>query len=292
MTINLKLGERNATVDTMGAELVSYRDEKNTEYIWGGDPAYWNGRNPLLFPIIGRLNNEKIDINGTAYEMGQHGFAKHSEFELVKKDDSSATLRLCENKATLAQYPFRFELLVHQVLIENGFNTSFTVRNTDDKPIMFCIGAHTAFRVPMIKNERFEDYSLVFPEIEDLESNALTSDGRIDPTRKEAGLDNTDYIPLRHELFDINTLIFEGLRSQSVKLCSNTTGHGVNVDFTGFPILSFWSMPHTDAPYICIEPWHGTAAIDGESGNFADKPYVITVPVGEEYNIGYEVTTL
>ena len=42
-----------AAVDTFGGELVSLQDASGTEYIWQGDPAYWGGRNPLLFPGIG-----------------------------------------------------------------------------------------------------------------------------------------------------------------------------------------------------------------------------------------------
>lgn len=292
MTLNLKLGGRTAVIDTLGGELVSYRDEAGIEYIWGGDPAYWSGRNPLLFPIVGRLNKGTVLIDEKPYEMPQHGFARYSEFEVIESGESRAVLRLCSSEATLAQFPYRFELLVTQTLTENGFTTAFTVRNTDDKPISFCIGAHTAFRVPLLKNERFEDYSLVFEQTENLESAALTEDGRIDPARTVPGLRNTDTIPLRHELFDIDTLIFEGLRSQSVKLCHNTEKRGIKVSFAGFPILAFWSMPHTDAPYLCIEPWRGTAAIDGESGNFADKPHLVTVEVGGEFKLGYSAETL
>ena len=292
MTINMKLGECTAVVDTMGGELVSYRDKNGTEYIWGGDPKYWSGRNPLLFPIVGRLTDNLVNIDGNPYEMPQHGFARHSEFEVVDSKDNIVLLRLRENSTTLAQYPYRFELLVRQELKANGFTTSFTVCNTDDKPIIFCIGAHTAFRVPLLRNERFEDYSVVFQKVENLESAALTSDGRIDPMRTIPGLSNTNTIPLRHELFDVDTLIFGGLRSRNVKLCHNIEGHGVKVDFSSFPILALWSMPHTDAPYLCIEPWMGSAAIDGESGDFADKPYAITLPAGEGIKLGYTVTTL
>ena len=42
-----------AVADTMGGELVSFRDEQGTEYIWGGDPEIWAGRNPNLFPVVG-----------------------------------------------------------------------------------------------------------------------------------------------------------------------------------------------------------------------------------------------
>lgn len=292
MTINLQLGERTAVADTLGGELISYRDSAGTEYIWQGDPAYWNGRNPLLFPIVGRLNGNRVMIDGKPYEMPQHGFARHSEFEVAESGADFVVFRLRESAATLAQFPYRFELLVRHTLTETGFSTLLNVRNTDDKPFHFCIGAHTGFRVPLLRGERFEEYSLVFEQIENLESGALTPDGRIDPSRTEAGLQNTDTLPLRHELFDIDTLIFEGLRSKSVTLRHNTKGHGIRLNFDGFPILSLWSMPHTDAPYLCIEPWLGTAAVDGESGDFADKPHAVALAAGKTFELGYQATTL
>ena len=44
-------------INNQGAELMSVKSVKNkTEYIWNGDPDYWNRRSPLLFPIVGELN--------------------------------------------------------------------------------------------------------------------------------------------------------------------------------------------------------------------------------------------
>ena len=69
MELELKRGGRTARVETLGGELVSYRDERGLEYIWGGDPAYWPGRNPLLFPIVGTLKEGKIRFDGREYAM-------------------------------------------------------------------------------------------------------------------------------------------------------------------------------------------------------------------------------
>ena len=80
MELELKRGGRTARVETLGGELVSYRDERGLEYIWGGDPAYWPGRNPLLFPIVGMLKEGKIRFDGREYAMERHGFARPLPF--------------------------------------------------------------------------------------------------------------------------------------------------------------------------------------------------------------------
>ena len=48
MQYTLHKGSLTAAVDTQGGELVSFRDGAGTEYIWGGDPAYWAGRNAAV----------------------------------------------------------------------------------------------------------------------------------------------------------------------------------------------------------------------------------------------------
>ena len=43
MELELKRGGRTARVETLGGELVSYRDERGLEYIWGGDRSLLAG---------------------------------------------------------------------------------------------------------------------------------------------------------------------------------------------------------------------------------------------------------
>ncbi|WP_312642144.1 aldose 1-epimerase family protein [Hydrogenoanaerobacterium sp.] len=289
MKLSLNLNGCTAVVDTYGAELISYRDIANTEYIWNGDPAYWAGRNPILFPIVGGLKNGQVQIDGKTYEMGRHGFARHSEFEVLQSGEHFAVLRLCDNAETLAQYPYHFELLVRHELTDDGFATSFTVRAIDST-IQFCIGAHTGFMCPLHRNERFEDYSVVFEQVENLPCMALTPDGPVENTAIR--LNHTDRLALDHTLFDNDALIFKGLRSRSVSLRHNTTGKGVKMNFSDFPLLALWSKPHSDAPYLCFEPWVGHAATAAESNDFAHKPYVVTLSAGESFSIGYTVSVL
>ena len=106
MRVKLEAHGRTAEIETLGGELVSCKDQSGLEYIWQGDPAYWAGRNPLLFPIVGALREGKINVNGTTYEMPQHGFARRQEFTLLEQGPGWAGLELRENEATLVQYPF------------------------------------------------------------------------------------------------------------------------------------------------------------------------------------------
>ena len=45
----------------------------------------------------------------------------------------------------------------------------------------------------------------------------------------------------------------------------------VTLSAPGFPSFGVWSKPHTDAPYICLEPWIGRCDNMGFAGELPDK---------------------
>ena len=270
MELELKRSGRTAQVETLGAELVSYRDEADREYIWSGDPAYWPGRNPLLFPIVGGLKDGKIYVKGKEVSMERHGFARRREFAVTGRGEDWAELTLEQDEDTLALYPWPFRLTVRQQLTDGGFSTAVTVTNTGSEPMPFCLGAHTAFRCPLEPGEAFADYDIVFPQREICPTLLPDANG-LDWNRALPCLEDADTLPLSYRWFDeMDTLIFRGLKSQSVRLVSRRSGRGVEMAFPGWPVLAFWTVAHKQAPYLCIEPWHGCPAVVGVGPELAD----------------------
>ena len=52
-------------VKTLAAEITSFYDkEKNIEHMWQGDPQFWAGRNPILFPMVGSTWTKDYQIDG------------------------------------------------------------------------------------------------------------------------------------------------------------------------------------------------------------------------------------
>ena len=284
MIFELKKGALRATAQTRGGELASLRDGGGREYIWEGDPAFWPGQNPILFPIVGSLLNGKIQINGTTYEMGRHGFARGMEFAPVEQGEDFVALELRETEETLACYPFPFSLRVTHRLLEDGFSTAFSVQNTGGSPMPFCIGGHTAIRIP--EGERFEDFHLLFDQAETADSHLLSPQGIILHDGRKAMLDGTGTLALDYQDFaQMDTLIFSMLRSGNVSLVHRETGRGVRLDFHEFPMVAFWTKP--GAPFLCMEPWQGCAAWDNESGRFKDKLFCATLQPGEVKELAY-----
>lgn len=289
MRYTLSNATLTAAVQTEGGELVSLRDRTGTEYIWQGDPAFWSGQNPVLFPVVGSLKDSRVDINGQSFEMARHGFARRCDFSVAEQGADFAVLELRESPDTLARYPFPFILRVRHQLLENGFSTAFIVENPGDAPMPFCIGAHTAINCPLSDGERFEDYELIFDQPEDADTLHLTSEGLLHAGGKEPMLRHGK-IALGYGTFQrLDTLIFQNLRSGNVALRHKTSGRGVSLDFSQFPMVAFWTP---GGPFLCMEPWHGCAALDDESGRLQDKPHAITLAPGEKKELAYAFTLL
>lgn len=286
----LKHGSITATAESFGAELISLKDSSGKEYIWQGDPAYWSGRNPHLFPIVGSLAHDTICFSGVPHQMSRHGFARKSEFSVVERTDDSIVFQLKESDSTLQIYPYPFTLLIRHQLTDCGFFTEFEVYNPGGTDLPFCIGGHTAFNCPLNEGEQFSDYCLQFEHSEDAWAINPNSAGCLNPETKIYALPNTDTLPLSHDTYaQVDTLIFEGLNSTSVSLLG-PDGHGVRMDYGQFPMIAFWTAGAKQAPYICLEPWHGCAAFEGESGEFVDKHHCIVIAPGERKQLRYTVT--
>ena len=291
MRIELKRGGFTAAVDTRGGELVSFRDGQGAEYIWGGDPRSWQGQNPNLFPIVGNLKDGRVAIKGQACEMARHGFARGSEFTVAEQGEDYVVMELRDSPETLACYPYQFVFRVRHQLVDNGFSTQFEVSNPGGEDLLFCVGAHTGINCPLEEGRRFEDYRLVFDQPERIKAAIPTAQGLLAAGRYGLELEDTDILPLDHAVFDqVDTLIFEGLRSSGVTLRHKDGGRQVHMEFGDFPMIAFWTMPGANAPYICLEPWHGCAAFEDESGDFADKHHAVRLAPGGEKKLKYTVT--
>ena len=79
-------------VDDLGAQLCSVRSPDGTEYIWQADPAIWGRHAPLLFPVIGRLQDGQYTLDGQVFSIPIHGFARDSLFQVVNAPCSPKNL--------------------------------------------------------------------------------------------------------------------------------------------------------------------------------------------------------
>lgn len=292
MIYELKNGRFTAKVDSLGAQLVSLKGENGFEYIWTGDETYWKGQAPVLFPIVGALREGRAKIGGEWFEMGQHGFARRREFSLAEQAPEKLSLRLSSDFETKKLYPFEFSLTVTYTLTDDGIATSFSVKNTGEKVLPFAVGGHPGFNVPVNEAAAFEDYTIRFEKPETQSCPAIV-EGKalIDPGASAFTLENQQEIPLRHNLFYHDALIFENLNSKKVQIVNQATGRGVEMDFSQFPMLGIWSAKN-DGPYVCLEPWTGCATRTDEGDDFEKKKGMVFLPAGGTADFSFSVKIL
>ncbi len=282
MLITIHDEKTSAVIDTLGAQLISLKDETGKEYIWQRDPAIWAKCSPLLFPAVGGSRNGKTMFGQTWYEMPKHGFASNMEFTLVSRDETSALFRLTENERTKAHYPFAFVLELSYGLKDGVLSMDYTVSNPQEAELPYCIGAHPGFICPMEEGASFEDYELVFSEKETTKS--MVHDGshaQFDVNKHLLFLNDENRIPLTYEMFSQDAVYFDELKSRSVSLIHKESKKGVQVDFPGFETVAFWTPDGKRAPFLCIEPWNGSAIRSDENDEFLSKHHLQVLKAGE-----------
>jgi galactose mutarotase-like enzyme len=286
MSIVLENEDLKVSVKAAGAELTSLFNKKNShEYLWNADEKVWGRHAPILFPIVGKLKDQKYTYEGQEYTLPQHGFARDLNFEEIEKSSNSVLFQLSVNELSLKNYPFKFLLEVKYELLESTLSVSYIVRNLDSKPLPFSIGAHPGFNCPLGDNEQYEDYYFEFEKEEEL-STWLLKDGLLSGETKSLG--KTNKIMLSKELFQNDALVFKNLKSEMVSLKSTKSDNTLELNFPGFPYLGLWSKPGTNQ-FVCIEPWCGIADSVNASGNIIEKEGIRILEIGKTFECGYQI---
>lgn len=270
-----------------GAELTSIKSKKDgIEYLWAADPNFWNRHAPVLFPIVGKLKDNKTIIENRECAMTQHGFARDMTFSTAKHEQNSITYLLESSDESKKKYPYDFKLYIGYRLENSSLEVSYTVVNTDNKTIYFSIGAHPGFNCPLAEGEDFTDYYLEFDSPELIDSYRLR-DGVIGG--KELLFDKeVTTLDVSKELFENDAIMLENMASTELTLKSRKSGRGLTLNYKGFPYLGIWSKPE-GAPFVCIEPWFGIADTADNTGVFEKKKGIVSLGVGEEFNCKFTI---
>ncbi len=273
MIVTISNGTLTATINTLGAELISLV-KNNKNYIWNIDETYWNKTSPVLFPVVGRLKNDSYLFNGKTYQLPRHGFARNMEFSFDKKSDSQVIFELNETEETKVIYPFTFKLLLAYTLMDNELVIEYFVRNQSDEVVLFSIGAHPAFAI----EGNFENYSLQFNKEDLFETHHLENESFNGKSTLLETKNNT--IALNYTLFEKDALVFKQLNSNEVTL-KNKDKVILKVNYDHFPYLGIWTKQN--APFLCIEPWCGLADSSNHKGYLEEKEGINHLPAREDF---------
>jgi galactose mutarotase-like enzyme len=259
-------------INPKGAELQSvYHLQNQIEYLWQGNPEYWGKHAPVLFPIVGQLKDNTYSYYENNYSLPRHGFARDMYFELLKQEETSAAFILKSNEETLSVFPFPFSFQIKYSIHDNVITNEYCLQNLGDKTMFFSVGGHPAFNVPLVPNSFFNDYYLELEQFETIDRWPL-QDGLL-KTHSEPFLHNQKIIPLSYDLFSRDAVVLKNLQSKTICLKSNKTRHGLTMNFNSFPYFGIWTAK--EAPFVCLEPWHGIADSLYHNKQLTDKEGII-----------------
>ena len=274
-----------------GGEILSIVDfeNENKEYIWVGDKKYWDGHGPNLFPIVGRVKEGKYVYNGKEYSIkSPHGFVWISKLNIYSYSDNSITFNLKSNTETKKSYPFDFDYYVKYTLIDKKVIVSYTVINTSDtEDLIFALGAHPGFNVPLNKDEKFEDYYLEFGE-KCTPDEIICKEAFLTGETRPYELEDGKILRLRHNLFDNDAILLQN-HAKKVTIRSDKSERGVSVTFPDFKYLGIWHTNKTDAPFVCIEPWNGVPSLLEAEENLETKYDMMKLSPNNKYEASFEI---
>jgi galactose mutarotase-like enzyme len=277
-----------AQIKSAGAELCSLQTANGTELLWQADPQFWGRHAPVLFPIVGRLQDDQLRVAGKQYSMGQHGFARDSEFAIVDQQEHYLSLRLTDSPASRANFPFSFEFLVSYMVDGNRLRTIFTVRNNSAETLPCSLGGHPAFNWPLEPGKPKSSYQIDFSASE-ADTIGQLQDGLLKTERRKSPLKNQSLM-IDEQVFAQDALILDAVNSRRVVYRSNEGGLALQLEFEDFPALGIWKKPEAD--FICIEPWAGYASPEDFTGEFMDKPGIARLPAYSERSWAFDIRVI
>lgn len=281
----LRGGGGTAEISEHGAEPHSLRGTDGHELLWQAGEA-WRRHAPILFPIVGRVPDDAISVDGRTYPLTQHGFARDLEWEVVAADESSATFRLRDSAVTRARFPFAFELTVHYVVDDDGLVTTYEVANPSDVPLPVSIGSHPAFAWPLEQDAAKTDHVIVFDEpepapIRRLDHTLVLPDPEVTP------IDGST-LRLDPELFATDAIVMDQIASHGLRYVA-PSGRGLRMTWDDtFDLFVVWSRPG-GADLLCLEPCVGGAAPIDFTGDLREKPGVRLVATGTSLRASYRI---
>ena len=281
--IELKSQKITAAINLHGAELRSLKKD-DREYMWQADPAYWNRTSPVLFPFVGAVADGVYRVDGTEYKMGQHGFARDMDFELVSSDDVSCDFVLRSDDQTREKYPYDFELHIGYELTESGIKVIWETYNTGNKNLEFSIGAHPAFNCILS-----ETSIRIMKDGKPVERfvNSVFGKGLLTHEKKEISAAD-GVMRLDEHSFDGDAYVIENSQTDEVDILDSKGDKVLSVKYDS-PLVGIWSPPGKNAPFLCIEPWYGRADKEGFNGDISEREWNNTLKPGDKFSCCYMI---
>lgn len=288
MVYTIRNDELTVKISDLGAELQSLADRDGNEYLWQGDPAFWEGRAPVLFPLCGRTWEDQASVEGVPCHLGLHGFF-HRRLALAEPISESAIRFIEQSDAdTLSDFPRAFRLTLTYRLDGSTLTIHADVENTGEQTLHYAYGGHPGFRLPFAGGKK-EDCFVRFAgdgiRKVRFDSSCRYPVGGTEPIALAGG--NT--FPVSEEPFRSGSFFLSGTGEEAT-LSSHASDRKIVLRYPGFPYLGLWKVP--GAEFLCLEPWSSMPAYFGKPLELSEREDFFHLPAGETARHEYQIQIL
>ncbi len=297
MRISIENEQLKAEFESFGAELKSIiKKDTNQEYMWEADSAFWGKTSPILFPFIGKLEGAGYSYNGKTYAMDKHGFARDMEYRVTLQEKDKVIFAIESTDVTLAKFPFPFLLEVEYRLEENSLTEEWRVHNQGNETMYFSMGGHPAFACPLVVDgNRSSKRTDCFVKVYGAEDKAVLESTQINVddgllTGELVAVNVKDGVfAVEEHIFDNDALVFAKQGVTAVALLDKEGKEYVRLEAESCPVWGIWSMPTSDASYVCVEPWWGICDSKGYQGTIEERPYTNQAEAGKVWRESFRI---
>ncbi len=280
MIYTIKNDKTEVKINSLGAEVRSVL-HNGKQRAWQNETGEWSGCAILLFPFAGF---NRLIYDGVDFGVQKHGFCRNEEFTLISQAENSIVFELCANDRTRAVYPYEFAFRVKYELVEDGYEVSYTVKNTSDREIPFACGGHESFAL----DNEVDKYFIAFEKNENFYSLIHNDSGFL--TGEIEAFGKGQILELEREFTDNGrTVILGEINSRRVALYHKEINEKIaEISFDGFSNLLLWH-PH-GSKMLCIEPWQCLPSYEGEIKAFKERKGVINLSPSCEITFTRKIT--
>lgn len=242
----------------------------------------WKKNWPFLFPVIGRLKNDKITFEGKDYPMPRHGFFRDIDsFKVEDEGDGFVTFAASSDGKFQNLYPFEFDIKNQIEIVNDEVVVSYEVINTDEKNMIFAMGHHPAFisrKDAIITFEKEEEFTQVHDE-----NGLYVSEPTYEFKYKEVKLADLS--------FEGSECYFtQDVKSSWVKYEDSEVAFQISLDDYNCFIL--WTNSN-DERFLCIEPMAGIPdPSDRPNNDLREKPRMLNIKPNESYSCDFKIKFL
>ena len=120
------------------------------------DALGWKQSELIMFPIVGPVKDNFLDMGGMKYPMAQHGISRHLPWELIEHNGVKARFRQLYLAGTPVVnskiekrlvWPFSYRMEKTYELTGSGLKYTVTVTNDSETPMRYSTGWHPAFKI-------------------------------------------------------------------------------------------------------------------------------------------------